>query len=407
MVRANVLAVVALLTLGLSLEARASDIAILGDIVYTMDGEPIEKGVVVIKDGKITRVGRQGRVRIPNGMPVKEAAVVTPGFVDVHSTVGLSGIYGGRAGQVRDQDQLETSDPIQPQLNPIDAYNAEDPLIEWIRQYGVTTIHTGHGPGAVVSGRTLIAKTTGDTPEEAVIETDTAIAVTLGPGISNDFDSPGTRAKAVAMLRSALLDAQDYARKLESDDPPARDLEKEVMARVLSGDIKMLVTAHSVTDIAAALRLKREFDVNLWLDGVADAQLMLDEIREADVPVLLHAPRLRARRETKNAAFDTGLYLKEADIPFAYQTGYESYVPKSRVLLFEVMIAVAHGLPFEDALAAMTTSPAAILGIDDRVGSLERGKDGDVVLFNGDPFEYTSQVCGVIIEGNVVSDVCH
>lgn len=387
--------------------AQASDIAIIGDMVYTMEGDPIENGVVLIEDGKISRVGREGRVRIPDGVPIKRAAVVTPGFVDAHSTVGLSGVYGGRAGQVRDQDQLETSDPVQPQLDPIDAYNTKDPLVDWIRQYGVTTIHTGHGPGAVISGRTMIVKTTGDTPESALVEKDTAIAVTLGPGIDNDFDSPGTRAKAVAMLRSALLEAQAYAEKLDSDDPPGRDLEKEVMASVLNGDIAVMVTAHSVTDIAAALRLKREFDLKLWLDGVADAQLMIEEIREADVPVLLHAPRLRARRETKNAAFDTGVYLKEADIPFAYQTGYEGYVPKSRVLLFEVMIAVANGLSFEDALAAMTTSPAAILGIEDRVGSLKRGKDGDVVLFDGDPFEYTSHVCGVVIDGEMVSETCH
>lgn len=396
-----------MMSLSLPAAAAASTIAVLGDVVYTMAGDPIEKGVVLIEDGKIARVGKQGRVRIPDGVTVREAAVVTPGFVDAHSTVGLSGVYGGRAGQVRDQDQLDDSDPVQPALDPVDAYNTRDPLIEWIRRYGVTTIHTGHGPGAVISGRTMIVKTTGDVVEDALVETDTAIAVTLGDGIDSDFDSPGTDAKTVAMFRAALLDAQEYARKLESEEPPGRDLGKEVLVRVLSGDIAVMVTAHSVTEIAAALRLKREFDLKLWLDGVADAQLMLDEIKAADVPVLLHAPRLRARRETKNAAFDTGRVLAEAEIPFAYQTGYEGYVPKSRVMLFETQVAVSSGLSFADGLVAMTTAPAAILGIDDRVGSLERGKDGDVVLFDGDPFEYTSHVCGVVIEGEIVSDACH
>jgi len=127
---------------------QAADLAVLGETIFTMAGEPVTNGVVLIRDGRIERVGRKGRVRIPDGTRTLEAAVVTPGFVDAHSTVGLSGVYGGRAGQVRDQDQLDTTEPVQPQLDPIDAYNTEEPLIEWVRRYGVTTLHTGHGPGA-------------------------------------------------------------------------------------------------------------------------------------------------------------------------------------------------------------------------------------------------------------------
>ena len=192
---------------------RRGDIAVRGGLIYTMDGEPIENGVVIVRDGRINRVGPADRVRIPDGMTVLEAAVVTPGFVDAHSTVGLSGIYGGRAGQVRDQDQLESSEPVQPELRPVDAYNAADPLIEWIRQFGVTTIHTGHGPGAVVSGRTMVVKTRGRTVEEALVADDVAVAITLGPSVSDNFESPGTRAKTVALLRAALVEAADYAAK--------------------------------------------------------------------------------------------------------------------------------------------------------------------------------------------------
>ncbi len=385
----------------------ASNLVVFGKTIYTMEGDVLGDGAIVIRDGIIRQVGPRARVKVPKGYPTLEAEVVTPGLVDAHSTVGLSGIYGGRSGQVRDQDQLETSDPIQPELDPVDAYNASEPLIEFVRRYGVTTLHTGHGPGAVVSGRTMIVKTRGKTVEEALVLPDVAIAITLGPLNSGNFKTPGTRAKSVAMLRSAFIEAENYGRKRKGDTPPGRDIGKEILLRVLAGDIKAMITANTVTDIDAALRLRDEFGFDLLLDSVVDAPLLIDEISAARVPVLLHAPMLRASGDTKNAAFDTGRVLAEAAIPFAYQSGHEGYAPKVRVLLFETAVAVANGLDRLAALRAITASPAEILGIDDKVGSIEKGKHGDLVLFNGDPFEYTTQVCGVIIEGAVVSDSCH
>jgi imidazolonepropionase-like amidohydrolase len=391
----------------LAADLTANDLAVRGEMIYTMAGKPIADGVVLIRNGKITRVGAAARIRIPKGVRVLEAKVVTPGLIDVHSTVGLSGIYGGREGQVRDQDQLETSEPLQPDLRPIDAYNAHEPLIEWVRNYGVTTMHTGHGPGAIISGRTLIVKTRGDNAEEAVVEPDTAVAITLGNAVAQNFESPGTRAKGVAMLRTAFLEAQTYANKRkDKEKAPDRDLKKEALVRVLDGDLKAMVTAHTVTDITAALRLQSEFGFDLWLAGASEAYLLTDELRKAKVPVLLHAPMMRAAGERKNATIESANLLAEAGVRFALQTGYEGYVPKTRVLLFEAAIAAAHGLGLEGALRAITVSPAEILGIDDRVGALKRGMDGDVALFNGDPFEYTTQICAVVIEGEVFSDTC-
>lgn len=391
----------------LAADLTANDLAVRGEMIYTMAGKPIADGVVLIRHGKITRVGAAARIRIPKGVRVLEAKVVTPGLIDVHSTVGLSGIYGGREGQVRDQDQLETSEPLQPDLRPIDAYNAHEPLIEWVRNYGVTTMHTGHGPGAIISGRTLIVKTRGDNAEEAVVEPDTAVAITLGNAVAQNFESPGTRAKGVAMLRTAFLEAQTYANKRkDKEKAPDRDLKKEALVRVLDGDLKAMVTAHTVTDITAALRLQSEFGFDLWLAGASEAYLLTDELRKAKVPVLLHAPMMRAAGERKNATIESANLLAEAGVRFALQTGYEGYVPKTRVLLFEAAIAAAHGLGLEGALRAITVSPAEILGIDDRVGALKRGMDGDVALFNGDPFEYTTQICAVVIEGEVFRDTC-
>ncbi|MDX1384881.1 MAG: amidohydrolase family protein [Thermoanaerobaculia bacterium] len=316
------------------------------------------------------------------------------------------GVLSG-SSRVQDQDQLETSDPIQPELRAIDAYNAREELVAWLRSFGVTTIHTGHGPGALVSGQTLIAKTRGDTVEDAVIEPLHAVAFTLGPTVSSRFDSPGTRAKGVAMIREKLVEAQRYRDDLEGDDPPDRDLALEVLAGVLAGETPALITAQASTEIMSALRLQREFGFELLLDGAAEAYLLLDEIRDSGAPVILHPTMMRARGETRNVSMETAAKLAEAGIPFALQSGYESYVPKTRVVLFEAAIAAANGLGFDRALAAVTIDAARILGIDDRVGSLEVGKDADIVLFDGDPFEYTSHVCRVVIDGRSVSEECH
>ena len=131
---------------------------------------------------------------------------------------------------------------------------------------------------------------------------------------------------------------------------------------------------------------------------------MIDEIKAAGVPVIVHPPMMRAYGEMKNMSMETPAKLVRAGIPMAMQSGFESYVPKTRVVLFEAAIAAANGLTFDETLASITISPARILGIDARVGSLEVGKDGDLALYNGDPFEYTTHCIGVVIEGNIVSD---
>jgi imidazolonepropionase-like amidohydrolase len=250
------------------------------------------------------------------------------------------------------------------------------------------------------------------------------LAITLGDGVSRAFRSPGTSAKGVAMLREALLDARKYLDERESEEnttPPegeqaaigeskedgkkreaARNLRHEALGALLRGEVTALVTAQSAPEIEAALRLQEEFGFPMVLDGAAEAPLLLEEIAAAGVAVLPHPPMARLQQ----GSFETAAKLRDAGIPFALQTGFEGYVPKTRVLVFEAAIAAANGLGFDDALAAITREPARLLGIDDRVGTLETGKDGDLVLFDGDPFEYTTHVCAVVIEGEVVSRNC-
>lgn len=378
-----------------------AQIAVRGETVYTMAGAPIRDGVVLVRDGRVERVGPAAQVAVPAGYRVLTAKVVTPGLVDAHSVVGLAGALG----QPHDQDQLDRTSPVQPELRAFDAYNAREELVGWLRGYGVTTLHTGHGPGALASGQTMTVKTRGGDVGEALVDSATMVAFTLGPSVAANYRSPGTRSKGVAMLRAELVRAQEYARKQQAGGQ-ARDLKLEALARVLSGELPALVTAQRVPEILAALRLAEEFKLKLVLDGAAESYLVADQIKRAGVPVILHPTMVRTGGETESATLETARKLRDAGITVALQSGFEGYVPKTRVVLFEAAIAAANGLSVEDALRTVTIDAARVIGADRRVGSLEPGKDADLVLFDGDPFEFTSHVCAVLIQGVVVSETC-
>ena len=392
--------------LALAPAAHAQDVAIRGETVHTMAGPAITDGMVVIDDGKIVAVGPAASTPVPAGVPVLTAKVVTPGLVDARSVVGLAGYMN----QPHDQDQLDESAPVQPQLRAIDAYNPGEVLVAWLRGFGITTIHTGHGPGALVSGQTLIAKTVGTTAEQAVIVPQAMVAANLGPAaLAEGGKAPGTRAKQIAMLRQALISAKAEekapAKKGEAkagpDKPPS--LEVQTMRDVLARKLPLMVTANHAQDIMSALRLKQEFGIDLVLDSAAEAYLLTDQIKAAGVKVILHPPMARQYGEFENASFTAGAVLRAAGIPFAYQSGYEGYVPKTRVVLFEAGVAAANGLAWNDALASITIDAARVIGLDQRIGSLEVGKDGDVALFDGDPLEYSTHAVGVVINGTPVS----
>ena len=379
-----------------------AQLAVRGETVYTMAGPPVRDGVVLVRDGRIEKVGTG--IAVPSGWRELRARVVTPGLVDAHTVVGLAGYLN----QPHDQDQLEPSAPVQPELRAIDAYNPEERLVAWVRGFGVTTIHSGHGPGAVVSGETLIAKTRGGTVEEAVIVPAAMVAATLGAGAkAEEGKSPGTRAKAVALLRAELVKAREHLAKKESAEEgkePERSLRLEALGAVLRGERPLLVTVNRANDIVTSLRVAGEFGLRLVLDGAAEAYLVTDRIKAAGVPVIVHPTMARDFGERENLSRETLGVLRRAGIPVALQSGFESYVPKTRVVLFEAAAAATYGLPFEDALAAVTIDAARVLGIDGRVGSLAPGKDGDLALYDGDPFDWRSHCVATVIEGEVVSE---
>lgn len=387
--------------------------------VLTAAGQTIENGTVVCVDGKIKAIGKTGEIAVPDGATLLKCEVLMPGLVDVRTCAGLSGILNVK----QDSDQLEHSSPLQPELRAIDAYNPREELVEYIRSFGVTTIHTGHAPGELMSGQTLIAKTIGNTIEEALMVDGRAIAATLAEASSKSGKaSPGTRGKQMAMLRALFIEAQEFQTKRnakanpkpaessgkEKDkeaEPIARNLRLESLVDVLAGKKALLITADRAQDIASAIRLAEEFKIRIWLDSAAESHLMIPQIKAAGISVLLHPSMARASGEKENQSFQSASKLHAAGIPFAIQGGFEAYVPKVRVVLFEAAIAAAHGLNYDAAIESITISPARILGIQDRVGSLEVGKDADLALYDGDPMEYTTHCVGVVINGKVVSSL--
>jgi len=383
--------------------ATHAQIAVQADTLYTMEGSKIVNGVVLVKGQTIEAVGPASKIKIPSNYKTHKASVVTPGLIDAHSVVGLAGIYN----QDSDQDQLETSNAIQPELRAFDAYNAREELVQFVLDKGVTTVHTGHGPGALASGQTMIAKTPYNTVDKALVDSATTVAFTLGAGVERNFSTPGTRSKGVAMLRQKFIEAQEYLEKRQAEDPdklPSKNLAMEAMADILNGELTAMITAHRAQDIMTALRLKEEFGFDMILDGAAEAYMLLDEIKAAGVPVFIHPTMIRTYGGAQNASFTTAGKLAEAGIPFAFQSGFESYVPKTRIILYEAAIATAYGLDRQAALRALTKQPAQLLGIDNRVGSLAKGKDADLVLFDGDPFEYRTHISSVIVDGKVVKE---
>ena len=385
----------------------AETLVVKAKLIHTVSGKSIANGAIVCVDGKIASIGEIATVVIPEGAKVIQAEVVTPGLIDVRSSVGLSGILNVD----HDSDHLETSAPLQPELRAIDAYNPREELIEYVRGFGITTVHTGHAPGELISGQTMIAKTRGGTVQDALVFDGKAVCATLTESSQKSGkQSPGTRGKQMAMLRALLIEASEYRSKLNkqsketdaSDDSKvARNLKLETIVDVLDGKKALLITADRAQDIASALRLGEEFSIRIWLDSAAEAYQLIPQIKKAGVPVLLHPSMARANGDRENMTFRSASILKESGIPFAIESGFEAYVPKVRIVLFEAALAAAHGLSKEAALESITLSAAKILGIEDRVGSIDVGKEADLALYDGDPLEYTTHCTSVVIDGVV------
>jgi imidazolonepropionase-like amidohydrolase len=397
--------------------AQAQNVAISADHLYSMDSTTPQggPGLVLIRDGKIEAVRNGANLSAPAGYQALHAAYVTPGLIDTDTTTGVSGAYNIPA----DQDQDESTDPNTADVHVRDSLNPQDLLYRYVNSFGVTTLQVAPGDRNPIAGVAGIFKTVG--PQSAITTVDqislrpeSAMVFNLGEGPKETYGAarkaPMTRMKTAEIIRHALLDAQQYRAKWEkwqkdggdATKLPTLDTRLAVLADVVAGKLPAIFNAYRADDIDTAIRIGTEFHLKYMIASATEAYLITDVIRKAGVPVLL-GPVMQApfRHETANATYENAALVNQAGIPMALMTGYEAYVPKSRILIFEAAIAAANGLGLEGALRAITISAAKILGVDNKLGSLAAGKDADVVLFDGDPFEYTSHVQTVLVGGAV------
>jgi imidazolonepropionase-like amidohydrolase len=367
--------------------------------IVTGTAAPSGPGVILLRGGKIESVaralpaGRQPSVRL-------KAKVVTPGLIDARTTLGLAGL-----GQ-EDDDRDERSAPNTAHLRAIDAFNLQEPLLRGALQNGVTTVQAGPGRANSIGGQAGIFHTAGGSVADATLRFPSAVVLSLTEAAKTTYASGrarlNTRMANVGLIRQAFIDADQYTRRQKEAKPPDRDLKHEALAAVLGGGVPAIVTAERVDEIATALRLRDEFKFRLVLAGASDATLLAARLAAEQAPVLIGPPHEGPIESgTVQGRAQVPAQLHQAGVRFALASGDGAERPRLS-LLQQAAAAVAAGLPADAALAAITIQPARILGIDDRVGAIEPGKDADLVLFDGDPLSYATRVTAVLIGGRVV-----
>lgn len=378
--------------------------AIVHGKVHTAAGEILEKGTILIKDGKISAIGEN--IEIPTSTEIIDAAgkIVTPGIIDAHTHLGI----GEEGIKWEGQDYNEVSDPSTPQMRAIDAINPEDEGFKDAIKGGITTVMTGPGSANVIGGENLVMKTVGRTVEDMVILNPCGIKGAFGEnpkgvyGKRSSFQTPVTRMAIAAILRNELIQAGHYLEKMEyskkEGKPFERNLKWESLARLLKKELPLRAHAHRADDILTILRIAKEFEIDVTLEHCTEGHKIVDEIVAAKVPAIV-GPSMtsRAKYELKDRTFDTPGILAKAGVKVALMTDHPvipvNYLPICAGL------AVRHGMEEAEALKAITINAAEILGVADRVGSLEVGKDADLVIFDGHPFETMTHVEKVFVNG--------
>ncbi len=378
--------------------------------VMTMAG-PAFVGDVAIENGKIVAVGQNlsysdAEVRDVTGM------TVMPGIVDPHCHIGMWEDAMGFEGA----DGNECTNPITPELRAIDAINPYDRCFEEAVAGGVTTCVTGPGSANVIGGQFVAIKTHGDSVEDMVLRFPVAVKAAFGENPKRVYDgknqTPSTRMATAALMRKALIEAQEYNEKLERGkaDPekmPERNLGKEILARVIRRELPMKIHAHRADDILTAIRICREFKLRYTLDHCTEGYLITDKLKEAlseDCEGIIVGPLLtdRSKIELKNLSFKAPKVLEQAGIEYAMMTDHP--VTPEQYLPICTAIAVREGASEEGALKAITINAAKITGIADRVGSIEVGKDADIAVFSGHPFDFRSRCVLTLVNGKVAHE---
>ncbi len=386
--------------------AQDQAVAFVNARLIPIVGAPIENGTIVVQNGKITAIGPSASVKAPAGADIRDVAgkVIMPGLIDTHSHVG------GPAG-------ADSSGPIQPDIRILDSVDVRSPGLQKAQAGGITTVNVMPGSGHLNSGQTLYLKLrdgAGKIDDLLIFDKDGSYAGGIkfangtNPIRTTGGGFPGTRAKSAALVREQFIKAQEYRDKIKraGDDAsklPARDLAMEALVEVLDRKRVVHFHTHRHDDILTVLRLQKEFGFRLVLQHVSDAWMVADEIAAAKVPasiIFLDSPG--GKLEAKDISGESGAALEKAGALVGFHT--DDGITDSRLFLRSGGLAVRSGMSREKALYALTMANAIMLDLQDRVGSLEVGKDADLIVLSGDPLSVYTHVLETWVEGQKVFD---
>lgn len=376
--------------------------------IYTMSDKIYENGFIVIDNNKIIYIGEDMPDYAASSQIIDaQGGYITPGFIDSHCHIGICEDAVGVDGD----DTNEITDPATPHLRAIDAINPSDIAFLDAVKAGVTTVATGPGSANVLGGQFAILKTYGKYLDTMIINPNCAMKVAFGENPKTCYQekhqSPTTRMATAAILREYLFRAKEYSEKWddynkdpEENDKPEFDFKLNSLIPVLRKEIPLKAHAHRADDIITAIRIAKEFDLAITIDHCTEGHLIYEYLQKENISCII-GPSLidRSKIELKNRTFKTPGILSKNGINVALMTDHP--VIPIQYLPICAALSVKEGMDEYDALKAITINPAKILGIDNRVGSLEIGKDADIIIFDRHPFDYLSKTKYVFVNGTI------
>ncbi len=385
-------------------------IAIKNVTIHTMaEDEIIKNGVILIDNGKICNLG--SNITIPENIEIIDGknGFLMPGIIDAHCHIGMWEDGLGFEGS----DGNEATDPVTPHLRAIDAINPVDKCFQEALDAGITTVATGPGSANVIGGTFATMKTYGKTIDDMVINECTAMKSAFGENPKRVYSgkkvTPSTRMATAAILRENLIKAKNYVEKQEAfkngnAKAPDFDMKLEALAKVIRKEIPLKSHAHRADDILTAIRIAREFDLDLSLEHCTEGHLITESLKDEHIKSIIIGPSLsdRSKIELKNLTFKTPMILNKAGIKVSIMTDHP-VIPLQYISLCAAL-AAREGMDEEEALRSITINPARAINADHRVGSIEIGKDADIIIYNGHPFDLRNTVKLVMIDGKVVKN---
>lgn len=377
---------------------------IINGRILTMEDKIYECGYIRIRGEIIEEVGDMNDYKPQNKsnrvLDVKKAWVM-PGLIESHAHIGIT---EEKWGTIAD-DCNEQTLPVTATLRAIDAVNPMDPAFHDAIAAGITSVMVGPGSANVVGGQCLFMKTQGRCIDHMVVKNPAAMKVSFGENPKTVYGEkdvcPSTRMGIAALLRKTLYQAKQYKEAKEKGTLQKEDFEMEPWLPVLNGEIPIKAHAHRADDILTAIRIAKEYQVDMTIDHGTESHLIADEVKKSGFPVIV-GPHLtsRSKIEVKNMTFRTNAVLNDAGVLFSITTDHP--VVMIQYLPFCAGLAVKEGLPLEEGLKAITIYPAKICRVDKRVGSLKKGKDADIAIFTGNPMEIFTKTLFTIIDGKIV-----